>query len=159
MILGLFGPDDSAYIIAEIKVPRLNAEGTFYFEVDTGADGTALHLRDAIQLLSTKAMRRGGAEGWGRIRKRFRLLCNPSSIGGVGGEATYFSEPAQIIFTHTDGAKQGFLFDLDIAKPANRGGNRFKQQLELPSLLGMNILSQFRVVMDYSKKQIFLDHS
>lgn len=159
MILGLFGPDDSAYIIADIKVPRLNAEGTFYFEVDTGAEGTALHLRDAIQLLSTRAMRGGGTEGWKRIRKIFRLLSNPSAIGGVGGEAIYFSEPAQIIFSHVDGTKQGFIFNLDIAKPANRGGNKFKQQLELPSLLGMDILSQFRMVMDYSKKQIFLDHN
>lgn len=156
MIAGYFDPDGSPYIVARIKVPRLNAEGTFPLLVDTGADNTSLHLRDAIQLLSTKAMRGSIKKIWGMIRKRFGLLGNPTPIGGVGGTATYLREPAQIIFTHVDGTRQGFLIDLDIVKPANFGSRRLQQQLELPSLLGMDILSQFRMVMECPNNQIFL---
>lgn len=158
MIAGYFDPDGSPYTVVRIKVPRLNAEGTFHLLVDTGADNTSLHLRDAIQLLSINTMRGSVKKVWGMIRKRFGLLGNPTPIGGVGGTATYFQEPAQIIFTHVDGKRQGFLIDLDIVKPANWGGRRLREQLELPSLLGMNILSQYRLVMEYPRNQIFLDH-
>ena len=143
MIVGYFDPDGSPYITAIIKVPRLNAEGTFHFLADTGADNTSLHLRAAVQLLSTTAMKGSIEKIWGMI-------------GGVGGTATYLQEPAQIIFTHVNGTRQGFLFDLDIVKPANWGSRRFQQQLELPSLLGMDILSQFRMVVEYPKNQISL---
>ena len=156
MILGFIGPDNSAYVSAEIKVPRLNAEGTFHFLVDTGADNTSLHLRDAVSLLSTRVMRGTYKKIWGMLRKRFLLLGNPTPIDGVGGTATYLQEPAQIIFTHVDGTRQGFLFDLDIVKPANWGSRRFQQQLELPSLLGMDILRQYRMSMEYPNNQIFL---
>ena len=156
MIDGYFDPDGSPYITARIKVPRLNAEGTFHLLVDTGADNISLHLRDAIQLLSTKTMRGSFKKVWGMLRKRFLLLGNPIPIDGVGGTATYLQEPAQIIFTHVDGTRQGFLFALDIVKPANWGSRRFQSQLELPSLLGMDILSQYRVVMEYPNNQIFL---
>jgi hypothetical protein len=159
MILGFIGPDYCAYISAEIKVPRLNAEGTFYLQMDTGADNTSFHLRDTIQLLSKRTMSGSFEKVWGMIRKRFRLLGNPTPIDGVGGTATYLQEPAQIIFTHVDGTKQGFVFDLDIVKPANWGSRRFRQQLELPSLLGMDIMSQFRLVMNYPNNQIYLDNN
>jgi len=156
MIEGYFDPDGSPYIAAEIKVPRLKAEGTFHFLVDTGADNTALQLRDAVSLLSTRVMRGTYKKIWGMLRKRFLLLGNPTPIDGVGGTATYLQEPAQIIFTHVDGTRQGFLFDLDIVKPANWGSRRFQQQLELPSLLGMDILRQYRMSMEYPNNQIFL---
>ncbi len=156
MIIGYFDPDGSPYITARIKVPRLNAEGTFHLLADTGADNTSLHLRAAIQLLSTRVMKGSFEKVWGIIRKRYRLLGNPTPIGGVGGTAIYLQEPAQIIFTHVDGTRQGFLFDLDIVKPANWGSRCFQRQLELPSLLGMDVLSQYRMVMEYPNNQIFL---
>ena len=159
MITGYFDPDGSPYVSTRIKVPRLNAEGTFYLLMDTGADSTSLHLRDAIQLLSTRTMHGSINKIWRMLRQRFRLLGNPTPIGGVGGTATYLQEPAQIIFTHVDGKAQGFSFDLDIVKPANRGSKRFQHQLELSSLLGMDILSQFRMLMDYPNNQIYLDSS
>lgn len=159
MILGFVGPDNSAYISAEVKVPRLNAEGAFYLQIDTGADSTSFHLRDAIQLLATRTMTGSSEKVWRMLRKRFRLLGNPTPIDGVGGTATYLQEPAQIIFTHSDGTKQDFVFNLDIVKPANWGSRRFQQQLELPSLLGMDIMSQLRLVMDYPNDQIYLDNN
>jgi len=156
MIVGYFNPDGSPYITARIKVPRLNAEGTFHLLADTGADNTSLHLRDVVQLLSTRAMKGSIKKIWGMIRKRYRLLGNPTPIDGVGGTAVYLRESAQIIFTHVDGTRQGFFFDLDIVKPANWGSRRFQQQLELPSLLGMDILSQFRMIMEYPNNHISL---
>jgi len=161
MILGVFGPDGSAYIIANIKVPRLKVEGTFPLLVDTGADGTALHMREAIQLLSTDATANNAwndQKSWAKIRKRFRLLRNPTSIGGVGGTATYFKEPAQITFTHTGGKEESHDFGLDIAKPASFGSRRFDEQFELPSLLGIDIINLFRLVVDFPNNRIFLEH-
>lgn len=158
MIEGFYDPDGSPYFAVKIKVPRLNAEGTFNILADTGADNTTLHLRDAIRLLSTRIQGRNINKIWRMLRKRFCLLGNPIPIDGVGGTATYLHEPAQIIFTHTDGSRQGFFLDLDIVKPARWGSKRFTHQLELPSLLGMDILRQFCMVMDYPNNQIFLDH-
>ena len=156
MITGYFDPDGSPFISAKIKVPRLNAEGTFPLLVDTGADSTTLHLRDAIRLLSTRKMKGNINKIWRMLRQRFRLLGNPTPIDGVGGTATYLQERAQIIFTHVDGTAQGFSFDLDIVKPARRGSKRFQHQLELPALLGMDIISQFHMLLDYPNNQISL---
>jgi len=159
MILGVFGPDGSAYVIAHIKVPRLMVEGAFPFLVDTGADETTLHMRDAIQLLSTEVIANpigNNPKSWAKIKKRFRLLGNLALIGGVGGTAAYFKEPAQITFTHHDNTEEDCVFDLNIAKPERFKSRKFRQQFELPSLLGIDILNRFRLVMDYSNNQISL---
>jgi hypothetical protein len=156
MITGYFDPDGSPFVYATIRVPRLNAEGTFSLLFDTGADSTSLHLRDAIQLLSTGRMTGSFNQIWRQIRRRFRLLNNPNPIGGVGGTAIYLQEQAQIIFAHDDGTEQGFVFDLDIVKPARRGSAIFRHQLELPSLLGMDIISQFDCHIDYLNDQLQL---
>jgi hypothetical protein len=158
MIEGYYDPDGSPYFAVKIKVPRLNAEGTFNILADTGADNTTMHLRDAVQLLSTEKTGGNFNKIWRRLRKRFRFLENLTPINGVGGTASYFREPAQIIFTHVDGSRQGFNLDLDIVKPARRRSKLYKYQLELPSLLGMDILAQFRMVMDYPNNRLYLEH-
>ena len=48
------------------------------------------------------------------------MLADPASVGGVGGSATYYREPAKIIFTHENGAEDDHDFVLDIAKPNER---------------------------------------
>jgi hypothetical protein len=97
MIEGYYDPDGSPYFAVKIKVPRLNAEGTFNMLVDTGADNTTLHLRDAIQLLSARITTTNIDKIWLTLRKRFRSIVNITSIDGIGGSATYLQEPAQII--------------------------------------------------------------
>jgi hypothetical protein len=112
--------------------------------VDTGADVTSLSVRDAVRLLG---------------KKGFRHLSRLKELRGVGGKASYFEEPAQIVLRHEDGNIEGFDFILYIAKPSRKRSKKLGQQLQLPSLLGKNIIFEFRMVMDYSKKQLFLDHS
>ena len=134
----------SPWIKADIKIPRLRKKRRVTFLADTGADVTTLSVRDAVRLLGKKGIRQLGG-----LR----------DISGVGGKAFYFKEPGQIVFRHEDGTIEGFDFELHIAKPSRKGSQKLRQQLQLPSLLGRNIIFEFSMVMDYSKKQLFFDHS
>ena len=134
----------SPWIKAEIKIPRLGKRRSIFFVVDTGPDVTSLSVRDAQRLLGNKGIRQlGGLK----------------DLAGVGGKALYFKEPAQIVFRHENNITEGFDFELRIAKPSEKDLDELQQQLQLPSLLGRDIIFEFRMVMDYSSKQLFLDHN
>lgn len=133
----------SPWVKAEIKIPRLGEKRSITFLADTGADVTSLSVRDAQRLLGKRGIRQlGGLQ----------------DLSGVGGKALYFKEPAQIVFRHEDNTVEGFGFELRIAKPSRKGSKKLQQQLRLPSLLGKDIIFEFRMVMDYSSKQLFFDH-
>ena len=133
------------WIDAEIKIPDLSIERSFTLMVDSGADSTALHVRDSVRILDT--------QGYRLLRQH-----NLRNSTGVGGGAPYFNVPAQIIFENEDGTLEGFDFILSIAKRARKGSKRLASQLRLPSILGRNVLCHFRMVMDYPNNAIFLDH-
>jgi hypothetical protein len=134
----------SPWVKADISIPKLGKRRKVTFLVDTGADVTSLSVRDAVRLIG---------------KRGFRQLSRLKDLSGVGGKASYFEEPAQIVFRHDDGTVEGFDFILYIAKPSRKKSRTLRQQLQLPSLLGKNIIFEFRMVMDYSKKQLFLDHN
>ena len=79
--------DAEPLIEVTIKIPILPIEKPFTLMVDTGANITALHARDVPML---------GKRGYRLIRR----LSNSISPSGVGGSASYFGVPAQIIFEH-----------------------------------------------------------
>jgi hypothetical protein len=134
------------WVDAEIEIPILAVRRTVTLLTDSGADGTVLNVRDAVQML--------GKQDYRKLRK-----VGTSSISiGVGGHATYYSVEAKIVFQRSDGLLEGYRFDLRVAKPARKGSKRLAAQLKIPSLLGRDILCQFRMVMDYSKNELSLDH-
>ena len=129
-----------------IKIPSLAVDNTVTMMVDTGATVTALSVKDAAPIL--------GKRGYLLLRR----LGNLKPVTGVGGVSFYFNIPAQIVLQHEDGTLEGFNLDLCVAKPAKKGSKKLEHQLKLDSLLGRDIMSHFRVVVDYSRKQLFFDH-
>jgi hypothetical protein len=134
------------WVDAEIRIPSLAIKRTITLLVDSGADGTVLNVRDAVPTL--------GKRGYRLIRQSSSSM---TSIG-VGGSASYFSVAAEIYFQHEDGTLEGYRFDLRIAKPARKGSKKLTTQLKIPSLLGRDMLCQFRMVMDYPNNQLSFDH-
>ena len=137
------------YIVATLIIPRLNIKGSIPFLVDTGADATSLHLRDAVNLLGMRGI---------------NLLRGELSATGIGGSAKYFKEPTEIVFHHDDNTLEGFQFDLRVAIPIKswwkpRQRKLQSLQLRIPSVLGRDILREFRLVIDFHSKEFFLDHS
>lgn len=130
-----------------IKIPSLAVDSTFTMMADTGATGSYLSVRDAMPIL--------GKTGYRLLRR----LGKPKSASGIGGSSPNFEIAAKMILQDEDGTLEGFDFDLAIAKPGNKGGKRLAAQLKLPSLLGRDILCHFRMVMDYHRNQLFLDHN
>ena len=123
MIRGWFDEFGRPYVRARVVIPRLRVNHSAYFLVDTGADSACLHPSDAVDM---------GIP--------FQQLINPRSSRGVGGRSQYFREPAIVSFEDGDLTRQ-YLIQLLIAEPSE--SNR-----QLPSLLGRNIMNNWRSVFD-----------
>jgi hypothetical protein len=134
------------WIDAEIEIPILNIKQTFTFLVDSGADVTILAVGDAISAIQKRGYRILGQS------------CEQKVSLGIGGQACYYVVDAKIAFMHPDNSIEGYCLELLIAKPAKKGSKKRDFQLKIPSLLGRNILCQFRMVMDYSRHELSLDH-
>jgi len=113
--------------------------------MDTGAGATSLHLRQALSLVGEVGLRQ-----LGRVN-------NLVHARGIGGSAAYFVEAAEIVLTHDDGMEEGFHLDLKIVKPARQGSMKRDMQLKIPSLLGKDIMTEFNVVFDWPRGQVYLD--
>ncbi len=127
MLTGRFGDTSGApYLEARVAIPRLRLNGLVSFLVDTGADGTILMPADSRKL-----------------SVNFRMLRNPTTSEGIGGPAKGYNE--QMIFSFSDRKfVYSYLFDVEIASPTPHN-HRF------PSLLGRDILDQWRLVIERSK--------
>lgn len=101
------------------------------FLLDTGADSSCLHLEDARELAVPESS-----------------LGNRSYVGGVGGAAAYYREPAIVTFTYGPGwtDKVSYNIDLDLSYSDDTLG--------LPSLLGRDILDNWHI--EYSRKRNLL---
>ena len=130
MLEGRFGNTSGApYIEARISFPRLQLWGLVSFLVDTGADGTVLMPTDSKKL---------GID--------FKSLGNPTTSEGIGGAAQGFNETAVLSFSDRSHV-YSYLLTIEISAPTRRN-HRF------PSLLGRDILKQWRCVMDVDRGQI-----
>jgi hypothetical protein len=108
--------------------------------VDTGAMTTCLHPQDAIETLGLDEQLLSRPELW-----PYRV-----EHGGMGGAGLlYYRVPAIYGFRHDDGRQQTVQADLFIAQPLDT--NR-----QFPSLLGRNVLEQFRVIVDGPARQVSL---
>jgi hypothetical protein len=109
--------------------------------VDTGAAITCLSPRDAV-----------------RVGVPQTTLADPSrwqsveSYSGVGGDTTYLVVPTWYRFLHEDGTTQHVDAAINIMP-------RLPQTQQMPSLLGWDVLAQFRLTMDWSQRSVELHES
>ncbi len=125
MIIGIFDLHGYPTVRARLDIPRLDVSHSVQFLLDTGADVTTIHPRDAIS----------AGVPFGRLRAS-------TTVGGIGGQSTYYQEPATLVFTD-DVERQAYSYHItaDIAKPEDVSD-------EIPSLLGRDIIDRWRMVYD-----------
>jgi hypothetical protein len=120
MIYGSFDQYGRPYVQGRLFIPRLQIGGFLDLLVDTGADCTCLHTGDGI-----------------RLNIPYETLQNAVSIGGVGGNNSYFNESIVLFFVDENRIRAHFI-DIAIARPR-------RSNLTLPSLLGQDILRNWRM--------------
>ena len=118
MIVGEFDARGRPYVQGVVELRRLNVSGSVVFLLDTGADSTCLNTNDALNLQIPS-----------------ERLGNLAEVGGIGGGAGYFKEPATIYFPD-DGRAVGYDISIGIAS-SDTGG--------LPSLLGRDVFDNWRI--------------
>ena len=125
MIAGVFDVHGYPTVQARLDIPRLNVSYPVPFLLDTGADVTTIHPRDAA-----------------RAGVPFDWLRAGTTVGGIGGQSTYYEEPATLVFTD-DTERQSYRYNItvDIAKPEDVSD-------QIPSLLGRDIIDRWRMVYD-----------
>ena len=135
MLRGRFGDTSgAAFIEGRLFIPRLNIQSNISFCVDTGADKTVLLPTDAIKMeLDYDALQEDS---------------QPSV--GIGGFSYNFVEPAIITFNEPRKAIQAYQIDLLIIEPE-------VALMELPSLLGRDILNQWRMRYSPTSNRLTFD--
>lgn len=118
-----------------IKVGRPNIEGSVSFMVDTGANKTVLMPKDALKL---------GVD--------FSQLGTPGKAGGVGAPAKIHIAAATVSLRDDDDEWVDHFIDLGIVEPDPEGGNK-----DMPSLLGRDIINDYRMIFDAQSLRIQLD--
>jgi hypothetical protein len=117
------------YIDARVAIPRLSLRGSVSFLVDTGADGSVLMLADSR-----------------RLGINFGALRNPITSEGIGGTSKGFNE--QVVLSFSDRRHiYSYVLDVEISAPSTHNP-------KFPSLLGRDIIDQWRFLMDRQKNKI-----
>ncbi len=123
MIAGWFNEVGRPYVEGRVIIPRLRVNHANPFLVDTGADSTCIHPSDARE-----------------VGIPFPQLGNRRGSRGIGGMSQYFLEPAIISFEDGNVTRL-YAVELLIAEPNESNDG-------LPSLLGRNIINNWRMVYD-----------
>lgn len=129
MIVGQFDSFGRPYVVCRLIIPRLQVSRPISFLLDTGADTTSLHPRDA--------------RGTGIP---FAQLSNKRDSRGIGGSSSYFSEPAILSFSD-DAVARIYQVGLLIAEPSDTNE-------ALPSLLGRNVINHWYMQYDFSEDRL-----
>ena len=123
MIEGEFDGFGRPHIEGYLILPRMDVAGNVSFRLDTGADATCLHPKDARDL-----------------RAPFEELENGAIYQGVGGSASYFRESPILYFADRPWM-QAYELDLLIPAPSETNEN-------LPSLLGLDVINFWYIQYD-----------
>ena len=111
------------------------------FVIDSGAAVSAIHTYDARENL------RLSPDDLSVVR---RIARERHSLAGITGSEEYYVVPARYIFAHEDGRPQVIEGEIRIAEPVP--GN-----VAIPSVLGWDILAQFRVILDRRRGEVSLE--
>lgn len=129
MIAGEFGPNGRPFVEGYLHLPRFGITRDMTFLIDTGADATCIHPRDG---------RPAGIP--------FDQLRDDIVSRGVGGQATYFREPAILEFVDGEARTvHSYEVAVNIAKPGERANDAINT---IYSLLGRDIIDRWRMVYD-----------
>lgn len=131
MLTGRFGDTTGRpYIEGRLILPRLKIKGDISFCVDTGADRSLLHPGDGE-----------------RMGIDYTKLTGETESVGVGGICHNFVEPALLAFSEPKRFLYVYIIPLAIAPAA-------PDIMDLPSLLGRDILDQWRMTYHPIKKRL-----
>lgn len=128
------------FVDAELVLPRFRVWAAIRLLVDTGADSTAIHWRDRQRLRS--AVGRQLATG-----TSFAQAAQASGIAGT--PVQYGREDALLVFSSEEGPRvfARVLVDIELAPSA----------IEVPSLLGRDVLSEARLDFNMPADDLVLD--
>ena len=129
MIVGRFDSLGRPYLNSRLIIPRFHLNQRLEFLLDTGADTTCLHPSDA---------RNAGIP--------FDQLGDTRLSRGIGGQSTYFREPAVLAFQDGELVRV-YQVGLLIAAPNDSND-------VLPSLLGRNVINNWRMDYDHSERRL-----
>lgn len=128
-------------VVAGLVLPHRGASFTpVEFVLDTGASASCLHPRDAIERLGFTEDELASLRGAARAEQSF---------AGITGAGVYFVVLASYLLAHDDGRLDVIDGEVRIAQPAP--GNA-----TIPSVLGWDILGQFRIVLDRRTGEVLL---
>lgn len=135
MLRGRFDNSGAPYVRGRLLLPRLGIDSDVPFLVDTGADGSVLMPRD-------------GAE----IGVDYTALGGPERYHTIGGASSGFMETALVAFYEPRRLEPRRLLhvyavQLLILEPS-------PDILELPSLLGRDVVNHWHMSMNYSKLRL-----
>ena len=125
MIIGELDNRKRPYVNCRLFIPRLRIDADILFLLDTGADSTSLHPRDA----------EGALIPFDQLRNRVESY-------GIGGNSQYFYEPVQLAFY--DAVQMRFYcyrVNLLVAEPSEINAG-------LPSLLGRDVFNHWFMQFD-----------
>jgi hypothetical protein len=119
-----------------VYLPRFEARRILHFIIDTGSDTTMLSPRDVPKILGPK----DAAKLQGKIEVE--------SIAGTFSGICF--EEAILTFMHEDGESTSYTLQIGIPAPTS-------QKCTLPSILGRDIMKNFRITIILSKEEIYLE--
>ena len=130
MLRGRFGDTTGRpYVEGHVFLPRMRVSGNVSFVFDTGADTSLLMPLDGHRM---------GID-YTSFQEKDQSL-------GIGGVSENFIEPAYLAFVG-DEELYGYEIKLRICKPS-------EEIMTIPSLLGRDIIDQWRIIYDKSKLQL-----
>ena len=131
MLRGRFGDTSGRpYIEGRLILPNLNIRGDISFLVDTGADVSRLHPNDGV-----------------RLKIDYGQLSGDAESVGTSGVSHDFTEPAVVVFSE----QKRFLYVYNITL---RIAPIDPEIMDLPSILGRDILDQWRMTYNPQKNSL-----
>ncbi len=161
------------YVAAVVKIARLGFMQPLLLALDTCSDIPILNLLDAAKHIGLE---------------KYRMLTVTKTVTGVSGAEEFYVEPAHVTFSHEeDGHLEGYEIELYIGRPSLEAMENFRrvipnptsfrevvrgakklrdatrkeleQKCRFPSLLGTDVLSHFKLTVDWPGGVSFLGAS
>jgi hypothetical protein len=130
-VRGRFGDTSGRpYIEGRLIIPRLNITTDISFLIDTGSDLTVLNPLDGF-----------------RMEVDYSQLIGDREVVGVGGLCHNYVEPTIVVFSEPQKFLYVYNIELEITPPN-------PEIMDIPSLLGRDILNQWRMTYNPSKNRL-----